>query len=231
MGTPVLVVRGREFVQAQRVQAALTAGVERRVLVWIAGRAPGWVTSDGLTALGLGAQVGAGVAFALAGRHRAAVVAVVVCIGLNWLGDSLDGTLARVRNQQRPRFGFYVDHVCDVLGTVAMMCGLACSGVVHAEVAMAMLLAFLVLSSESFLATHALGRFEMSQGWFGPTELRLLLIAGTLRLLWTPWATVLGHKWLLWDVGGVIGAACMSALAVVLIVRHTRELYREEPIA
>ena len=128
------------------MNGALTAGLERRVLEWMAERAPGWVSSDGLTALGLAAQFGAGVCYALARYRREALLGVVVCVVLNWLGDSLDGTLARVRGQQRPRYGFYVDHMVDVLGAVALMGGLACSGLVHWRVAMAMLVGFLLLS-------------------------------------------------------------------------------------
>ena len=75
---------------------------------------------------------------------------------LNWLGDSLDGTLARVRRQQRPRYGFYVDHMVDIFGSVALMCGLGASGLLHWQTAMAMLVAFLMLSSESYLATYTL---------------------------------------------------------------------------
>lgn len=222
--------RRAEFRTVARVNASWTAAAERRVLVWMAERAPRWVTSDQLTVLGLAAQVGAGVCYALARQDRWMLLAVNVCVLLNWLGDSLDGTLARVRGQQRPRYGFYVDHVVDVLGAVAMMTGMAWSGLVHWPVAMAMLVGFLVLASESYLATYALERFEMSQGVFGPTEIRLLLMTGNVALLRSAYATVLGHRWLLLDVGGVIAAAGMGVMVVLVVVRHTVELYRAEPL-
>jgi phosphatidylglycerophosphate synthase len=196
----------------------------------MAERAPSWVTSDGLTLLGLGAQVGAGVCYALARWDRRALLLGIACVVLNWLGDSLDGTLARVRQQQRPRYGFYVDHMVDVFGAVALMCGLGCSGMLHWQVAVAMLVAFLVLSSESYLATYTVGRFELSQGWFGPTEIRILLIAGNVALLRSPWATVLGHRLLLFDVGGTIAAVGMAVMAIAVTLRHTAELYRQEPL-
>ncbi len=82
-------------------------------------------------ALGLSAQIGAGICFALSRYDRRALLAVIVCLALNWLGDSLDGTLARVRRQERPRYGFYVDHIVDILGAVALMCGLGFSGLLH----------------------------------------------------------------------------------------------------
>jgi archaetidylinositol phosphate synthase len=218
------------FQAARRVNEALTASMERRALRWMAERAPRWVSSDKLTLLGLGAQIGAGVFYGLARYDRRFLLVVIVCIALNWLGDSLDGTLARVRQQQRPRYGFYVDHMVDVLGTVALMGGLACSGLVHWQVAIAMLVAFLVLSSESYLATYTLGCFQLSQGIFGPTEIRILLIIGNVALLRSPYSVLFGHRWLLFDVGGVIAAVGMFSVAIFTTLRHTAELYKQEPL-
>jgi len=219
-----------QFHSATRIHGAITANIERRALQWLAQRAPAWVSSDGLTLLGLAAQFGAGVCYALSRWDRRALLLVIVCIVLNWLGDSMDGTLARVRQQQRPRYGFYVDHIVDIFGTLALMGGLALSGMLNWQIAIAMLLGFLVLSSESYLATYTLGRFELSQGLFGPTELRLLLIAGNLALLHSPYATVFGHRMLLFDVGGAIGAGGMFVMAIAVTLRHTAQLYREEPL-
>ena len=221
---------GSGFQSAKRVNHSLTAQMEKCALVWMAEHAPAWVTSDRLTVLGLSAQIGAGVCYALSRYNRYDLLLVIVCIALNWLGDSLDGTLARVRRHQRPRYGFYVDHIVDIFGSIALMTGLAFSGFVHWRTAVAMLVAFLLLSSESYLATYTLSFFEMSQGFFGPTEIRILLIIGNLALLRNPYATLLGHRFLLFDVGGVIAAAGMFAMAVAVTVRHTAELYKQEPL-
>jgi len=218
------------FAPARRVNQALTAHMEKRALQWMAERAPQWVSSDQLTALGLGAQVGAGVCYALARYERRAVLLVILCLALNWLGDSMDGTLARVRQQQRPRYGFYVDHMVDSFGSVALMCGLGFSELLHWQTAMAMLVAFLLLSSESYLATYTLSRFELSQGFFGPTEIRILLIVGNLALLHSPYSTLFGHRMLLFDLGGAIAACGMFAMAVSVTARHTAQLYRLEPL-
>jgi phosphatidylglycerophosphate synthase len=218
------------FVTAQRVNGALTSGMEKRALQWMASRVPRWVSSDQLTVLGLCAQIAAGLCYALARYERRALLLCVLCLALNWLGDSMDGTLARVRGQQRPRYGFYVDHMVDLFGALALMGGLGCSGFVHWPTAIAMLIAFLVLSSESYLATYTLGRFEMSQGLFGPTEIRILLVVGNLALLRNPYATLFGYRMLLFDLGGGIAAACMFAMAVYTTLRHTAELYRREPL-
>jgi archaetidylinositol phosphate synthase len=219
-----------QFTSARRVNQALTARVEKRMLEWMAERAPRWVTSDQLTALGFGAQAAAGVFYAISRYHRSALLLVIACIALNWLGDSLDGTLARVRRQQRPRYGFYVDHMVDIFGAVALMCGLGFSGFVHWPIAIAMLVAFLLLSGESYLATYTLDRFQLSQGLFGPTEIRLLLVAGNLALLHNPYCTLFGYTFLLFDVGGAIAAVIMFGMAAAVTVRHTAQLYRQEPL-
>jgi phosphatidylglycerophosphate synthase len=218
------------FAAAQRLNQSLTAQMEKRALEWMARRAPAWVTSDRLTALGLGAQFGAGLCFALARCDRRWLLAVCLCTVLNWLGDSLDGTLARVRRRQRPRYGFYVDHVVDIFGATALMAGLAASGLLHGAIAMAMLIAFLLLAAESYLATYTLGRFEMSRGFLGPTEIRILLVAGALDALRSPYVTLLGRRLLLFDIGGAVASGAMLAMAVAVAIRHTALLFRQEPL-
>lgn len=220
----------KAFRNARRVNQALTAPMEKRALEWMAVRAPRWVTSDRLTLLGFAAQIACGACFALARYDRRFLLCATVFLALNWLGDSLDGTLARVRHIERPRYGFYVDHMADVFGSVALMLGLGCSGLLHWHVAVAMLLAFLVLAAESFLATYTLSRFQLSQGLFGPTEIRIVLAIGTLELLRSPWATLFGRQFLLFDIGGSIAASIMFVMAVNVALRHTAQLYREEPL-
>jgi phosphatidylglycerophosphate synthase len=218
------------FAPARRVNQSLTASLEKRALLWMAMRAPAWLTSDQLTLLGLGAQIGAGVFYAVSRFNRYALLLVILCLALNWFGDSMDGTLARVRRQQRPRYGFYVDHMVDIFGSVALMCGLGCSGFLHWQTAIAMLVAFLLLSSESYLATYTLSCFQLSQGIFGPTEIRILLVIGNLALLHSPYSSLFGHRMLLFDLGGAIAAVCMFSMALVITLRHTAQLYRQEPL-
>lgn len=228
MTTPSLLPAN--FQTAPRIHQAVTAGLERRALTLLARRTPKRITSDHLTTLGLLAQLAAGLTYTLARHHRPVLLLVNLFIALNWLGDSLDGTLARVRNQQRPRFGFYVDHATDLLGAIALMSGLALSGFLHPTVALAMLIAFLLLSAESFLATHTLTRFHLSTGPFGPTELRLLLIAGNCAVLRSPYAHLFGRTVLLFDLGGTIATVCMLLTALTLTLQHTAELYKAEPL-
>ena len=224
------VATAKPFQSAARIQGSITASAEKKALIWMAARMPARVTADHLTLLGLMAQFCAGVSYALARWNRNALWAVVFFIALNWFGDSLDGTLARVRNQQRPRYGFYVDHMVDTFGASFLMVGLAVSGYLHWQVALAMLVAFLVLSVETYLATYCVDRFEMSHGLFGPTEIRILLVIGTVALYVHPHAHLLGREFLLFDIGGAIGAAGMIIVSVFATARHTVELYRAERI-
>jgi archaetidylinositol phosphate synthase len=213
---------------ARRIQASFLASAEKKTLIWLAEHTPAWINSDHLTAIGFVGQIMAGVFYALSRWNRYYLLAVIVCLAVNWLGDSLDGTLARVRQQQRPRYGFYVDHMIDSLGAVAMMGGLALSGFMHPWIAIGLLIAFLVLSIQSYLATHTLGEFRLSFWNFGPTELRLLLAVGNLALL--RWPVVLHHHYRLFDIGGAIGLMGMSLMIVFFTIKNGYRLYREERI-
>jgi phosphatidylglycerophosphate synthase len=220
-----------EFRNATRVQQALTAAVERRALLWLARRTPQRVSPDHLTALGFAAQICAGACYALARWNKYALLAVVICIAVNWLGDSLDGTLARHRAKLRPRYGFYVDHMVDTFGAAALMTGLAISRYMHWQIAVGMLVAFLVLSVETYLAAYTLHEFRLSHALFGPTEIRILLMIGTVVLLFHPYAHLWGRDFLLFDVGGAIAAAGMFGMAVIATIRHAVQLYFEERLA
>ena len=154
---------------------------------------------------------------------------MVLCLLLNWFGDSLDGTVARVRDQQRPRYGYYVDHVIDLAGTGLLFTGLALSGYMSPMIATLVVAAFFLVSAETYLATHARGVFKMAFMGVGPTELRVLLAAGALALINTPTVNPLGLGQVrLWDLGGVIGAIGMIGTFVISSARNVRALYIEE---
>jgi phosphatidylglycerophosphate synthase len=216
--------------EIRRIQESWVAGAEKWVLIRLAARTPEWIGPDHLTALGLVAQIGAGICYTLARSNKYALLGVIACLALNWLGDSLDGTLARVRNRQRPRYGFYVDHMADSFGAVALMGGLAMSGYMSPEVAIGLLIAFLMLSLQSYLATHTLGEFRLSFWRFGPTELRILLAIGNGVLFWKPRVLFLGKPYRLFDVGGAIGLIGMTLILVFFTAQNTVRLYREARI-
>ena len=230
-----------------RVHGSLLAGAEKRLLIWMAERLPRWVNSDHLTALGAGAMVAAGLGYAVAPFWTPALVLVVVCLAVNWFGDSLDGTLARVRHHERPRYGFYVDHVLDAVGIFFLIAGLFAGGFVSLLPAAAFLIAYYLLNIEIALATHALGVFRISYWKFGPTELRILLAIGAIALFRDPHVdlgelgrlrlfdfggliAIAGHRMLLFDIGTTIGAAGLLLTFVVSAINNTRKLYVAEPL-
>jgi archaetidylinositol phosphate synthase len=213
---------------ARRVHQSFLAVPEKRLMIWMAARIPDGISSDHLTALGFLAQIGAGVFYALSRSNRYALLAVIACLALNWLGDSLDGNLARVRRQERPNYGFYVDHMVDSLGALFLMGGVALSGYMHPYVAIGLLLAFLLLSIQSYLATYTLGEFHLSFWKFGPTELRILLAVGNVALLFRP--VVIHGRYRLFDVGGLIGLIGMCAMLLFFTGQNTYRLYQQERI-
>jgi archaetidylinositol phosphate synthase len=222
--------RALGFRNATRIQEGLTSGLERRTLLWLAARMPSWVSSDQLTLLGFVAMVLAGAGYLLARWHPVGLLLATVCLALNWFGDSLDGTLARVRNRQRPRYGFYVDHMVDSFGALLLMSGLAASAYIDWQIALSMLIAFLLLSIESYLASYTLGVFRLSFAKFGPTEIRILLSLGNVVLWFRPNLKVPGLPFRLLDFGGLVAVAAMSVMVVAAAVWHTRELYRQETL-
>ena len=220
--------RQRNFKNAVRLQNSFTAATERKALLWLAARLSPSVNSDHLTVLGFVAMFLAGCSYALARWHPWGLLLATVCLALNWFGDSLDGTLARVRNRQRPRYGFYVDHMIDSFGALFLMGGLAVSGYIDWRIAMGLLVAFLLLSIESYLASYTLGIFRLSFAKLGPTEIRILLAIANTVLFFLPSARISGWSSRLLDIGGAIAIVAMTAMALFAAVSHTLALYRQE---
>jgi archaetidylinositol phosphate synthase len=217
------------FRNAVRLQESFTAAAERKALAWLAARLPAWVNSDHLTLLGFVAMLLAGASYAFAPNHRSGLLLATFFLALNWFGDSLDGTLARLRNRQRPRYCFYVDHMVDTFGGFFLMDGLAMSGFIDWRIAAGMFVAFLMLSIQVYLATYTVGTFRLSFAKFGPTEIRILLALGNVELWLHPGARILGSSYRLFDAGGIIAIAGMSLMLIVSTILNTLKLYRAEP--
>jgi phosphatidylglycerophosphate synthase len=217
--------------QAERVHRSLLSSIEKETLIWLAQRMPAWVNSDHLTTLGFLSLAGVGVSYWYSQFSKLGLFLAILFFVLNWFGDSLDGTLARVRNRQRPRYGFYLDHVLDAFGSVFVFGGLALSGYMSERIAVGLLVTYLLLSIEVYLTTHTIGKFHLSFAAFGPTELRLLLIAGNIALFFRPYAILGGKQFLLLDVGGAIGIAGLSLAVIWSAVEHGMFLYREERLS
>ena len=206
---------------------SILAAAEKRLLVRIAGALPSWINSDHLTFTGTAAMLAIGISFWAGGW---ALLMVIPLLAVNWFGDSLDGTLARVRKQERPRYGYYVDHVLDAMGFAALFGGLMLGGHLTVSLGLAFLAAYYLLVAEISMATHARGRFKMAFMKVGPTELRILLAAGTLQLMHSDAITLFGHRWLLFDVGGAVAIAGVLMAFVANAVRNGIALYNEEKL-
>ena len=221
-------MKSNSFNDAAREQTSILAPLERTILRWFASHMPAWINSDHLSVLGLLAMLMAGVCYAASGQNPLLLHLVNVCIFLNWFGDSLDGTLARYRDRQRPRYGFYVDHIIDTFGTMFLIYGLALSGLMSERVAAAVLIGFLMLAINSYLAAYALGVFKISHWKLGPTELRLVICIGNLYLIHSSHTHIFGHRFLLFDVGGLVSLVGMASMLVFSSIKTTHTLYNLE---
>lgn len=215
----------------QRTSDFLLSSFERAVLPRLAAALPSWVKPDHLTVLGLLASTGIALAYMLSNRNPGWLWAASGLLVVQWFGDSLDGTLARVRRAERPRYGYYLDHLMDAYSTLAIGLGLGLSPYMLVAVGLAIVIAYLLLSINVYLETHAFGEFSFSYGRLGPTEVRVLLIAlntaaGTGLAL--PFR-IAGLGITVFDVIGVLAAMTMLGLLLVRALRNLRKLARLEP--
>jgi archaetidylinositol phosphate synthase len=231
MSVTVTVTAAAPTADHARQNDSALASVEKRLLIWIARRLPRAIGPDHLTALGMLSMLGVGAAFAASSIEPRLLYLVPILLALNWFGDSLDGTVARVRDEQRPRYGYYVDHVVDIVGAVALFSGLALSGGMQPVIALALLVAYVAAMAEVFLATHVMRVFRLASFGFGPTELRIVLAVGAIALIGRPTVAVpLLGRVPLFDVGGVVAIVGIGAAFVTSAVRIARQLAREEQV-
>ena len=210
---------------APRSKQFVLARAEARVLTWIAERLPAWVKPDHLTGLGVLAAVGIATAYLLSNGDKTWLWAASALLVVHWLGDSLDGTLARVRKTERPRYGYYLDHLVDALATALIGLGLGLSPYMLLAVGLTIVIAYLILSINTYLETHAFGVFALGYGGIGPTEVRLVLIAlNTLIALGVGLGFSVAELGL--TVLDLIGLAIAGAMVAALIGRAARNLKR-----
>jgi len=219
------------FKSAVRQQDNVIAPLEKRVLAALAARMPSWVNPDHLTSLGFAGMALAGLSYYLARWNSYMLLFAIGFLAVNWFGDSLDGTIARYRDCQRPRYGFYVDHIVDAFGMLFLIGGFGLSGYLSPAVAMALLIAYYLLSIEIYLATYTVGVFKLSFGILGPTELRLLVAAGNVALMLKPHVRIAGRFYLLGDVGAVVAIVVLVFLTLHSACSNTLRLYAEERLS
>ena len=211
-----------------RIQQNVLAVQERRLLNWICPRLPGWVTPDMLTSLALVAAVVIFAGYALSGLDRNWLWASVAGYVLHWFGDSLDGSLARFRQIERPRYGYFVDHSADVLGALFILGGLGATPFVRLDIALVALAGYYMLAAHAFLAARVVGELKLSYVAAGPTELRVILIGLTVAMY-----AFGDSSWRLGSLGpfdlfvGIAGSV-LILLFVIQTVAMARRLAREE---
>jgi phosphatidylglycerophosphate synthase len=227
------VAERKQGVEAEREPNFLFARLERRFLPWLAGKLPRWVLPDDLTAVGVLAAFGVCAAYQLSNEDSAWLWAASGLLVVQWLGDSLDGTLARVRKIQRPKYGFYLDHIVDAIATAAIGIGLGLSPFMLLSIGTLIVVAYLILSINVYLESMAFGRFRLGYGYLGPTEIRAVLI-----LLNTALALDLGLDFNILELNmtvfDLIGLGIAGVMIVLLAGRafgNLRELAKEEPPA
>ena len=204
--------------QAARIQTSILNAAEKKVLVWLAERMPSWVTSDMLTFVGfLGALV---VAAGYALSNLSLYWMWLSCLGLfiNWFGDSLDGSLARVRNTQRKTYGFFIDHNVDVINETIMFIGVGCSPIVNMSFAMLALVGYFMLSIYVYIDCHLKGEMRLTYGGLGPTEFRIILVLVNIAFMYIPWLTAWKKDVVLFHNHFSIGLFDYIAVGIALLL-------------
>jgi phosphatidylglycerophosphate synthase len=217
----------------ERTSEFVLARFERRVLPRMAAALPAWAMPDHLTLVGLLASTGIAVAYLLSNRNELWLWAASALLIVQWFGDSLDGNLARYRRIERPRYGYYLDHLTDAYSTLAIGLGLGFSPYMLLAVGLAIVIAYLLLSINVYLETHVFEEFSFSYGNLGPTEVRVLLIVLNIVALSIgplPFSG-LGVGATVFDVFGLAAAFAMIAMLLVRAARNLRGLARLEPPA
>lgn len=216
---------------AQREMSFLLAAPERKLLRWIAARLPRWVRPDHLTGLGVLAALGSGTGYALATHHAAWLWLASAMLALNWFGDSLDGTLARVRQIERPKYGYYLDHIVDAFNTAVIGAGIGLSPYATLEVALVLVIVYLTLSINVYLESKVFDVFDMGYGIFGPTEVRIVLILANTVALVSPAVFAVSRASIEGIANRVLVVVTVLMFLVLFIrfVINLRRLARMEP--
>ncbi|MBN2031129.1 CDP-alcohol phosphatidyltransferase family protein [bacterium] len=211
-----------------RVQTSLLADVERKLLLWMAPRLPQWVAPDMLTFLGLFAMAGVGLSYYLVSYHRLYLILASVGFIINWFGDSLDGTLARVRNQQRPKYGYYLDHLVDAFGFSFVIFGLAYSKMISQPFVWLVLVLFFIASINTYLATNSVHVFKISYSKISTTEARIILVILNTILLFINKVTIFSFESYFLDIIAGIVSLFLFVVTLRSAILNLRKLNLKE---
>ena len=214
-----------DITKHRRVNDILLGPLERPALKWLAEHSPVWITPDTLTLVGFIGTVVITISYLLTRLHPGFLWLASLGYIINWYGDSLDGTLARHRHIERPRFGFFIDHTMDAIGELMVVLALGISPFVRFELACLVLIGYQLMSNVVFIITCVSGEFRISYGKLGPTEVRVLLILANIVafftrdiLIRTPWIALT-----IFDIVIIIIAALLFFFAIKTAIVKTIE--------
>ena len=218
---------------SQRIQTSLLNAAEKRILIWLAQRQPSWVTSDMLTFLGVGGAVICALGFLLSCWNIQWLWLSSLGLVINWYGDSLDGTLARVRNAQRPVYGFFIDHTMDVITTAFIFLGVGLSPMLRMDIAFFAFSGYLALSVYTYICIILKNEFRLTYGKFGPTEFRLLLIVLCILYMYSPWTdikySISGVEYGVFDIIGIIISLVLYSIYIVQFIKDRKMFSIQDP--
>ncbi|MDE6540747.1 MAG: CDP-alcohol phosphatidyltransferase family protein [Muribaculaceae bacterium] len=218
---------------AERIQTSILNRAEKKALVWLAERQPAWVTSDFLSYVGVAGALLFALFCQLANGDVRYMWLASLGLVVNWYGDSLDGTLARVRNLQRPVYGFFIDHSLDALTTCMICIGVGLSPMMRLDIALVILAGYLCMSIYTYLSTIVMGKFRLTYGKLGPTEVRIIIILVSVLYIYNPWKDVAfeiaGQQWTVFDLIGCAVAVILFMIYILSMAADLRRLAKQDP--
>lgn len=219
-----------ELKQATRIQTSILNAAEKKVLVWLASKQPSWVTSDTMTSIGFLGSVFIAAGFILSNSSVLWLWLAIFGFFVNWYGDSLDGTLARVRNAQRPVYGYYLDHTMDIINEMIMFIGVGLSPWVHLPIALMALVFYLILTVLQNINAHLRQEFNLTYAKMGPTEFRLIVVCICLTFItfapvrnYTHLVNIFGHIYT-FSIFDYIAIALVAILAIICLTYFLKDL-------
>ncbi len=219
---------------ANRIQTSILNAAEKKALIWLAQRQPRWMTSDMLTAIGVFGSILCGLGFVLANLNLQYLWISSLGLVINWYGDSLDGTLARVRQTPRPIYGFFLDHTLDAFTQAIMFIGAGLSPAFRFDVALLVLAGYLMLSVYTYIGAILKNEFNLTYGSVGPTEFRLIIILLNTAIMYLPWQKYnfeyLGESFGVFDIAGLLIAAVLFVMYIVQFNKDRRAFAIQDPL-
>ncbi len=218
---------------SERIQTSILNSLEKKLLIRLAQQQPSWVTSDFLTFIGVAGAILFAVCCMLSHSDINFLWLASLGLVINWYGDSLDGTLARVRSTQRPIYGFFIDHTLDALTTCLICLGMGLSPMMRMDVALMILAGYLCMSIYTYISTIIVNEFRLTYGKLGPTEVRLLIIAVCTTYIYNPWSDTNiqfhGQKWSVFDMIGITVAIILFLIYICQLAKDLHKLALKDP--